>query len=297
MPTIDFVIQKEKSKYNFLTYNVILLGSNKRVLISKCGEISFINSNIHNISLLSRHELLSNIELYLPNRKLTLQCDISLIGEYDLERYELGTSDPLFKPKPMAVIPSLYDARYDLWKNNMRKFYNDGKFSDLVVCTHSRSFPVYKAILCAQSGKFRKMITENMTETNSGVIKITDLLKDETVSKLLMYLHTSILDYLDCALAKELLWAAHEFQIEALKLVCSKYLMETLDTSNVCEILQLADHLRDQELKSRARDFIAIRRHEIMNSEEWKILREVNLDLVAKTTEWMALNNSLSYRQ
>ncbi|KAG8171073.1 hypothetical protein JTE90_004468 [Oedothorax gibbosus] len=251
----------------FSVCNIHLLDSYGSIVHSICGEAEFQNSNeTWKFPFLAKHKLLSNTELYLPGGKLTLQCELSFSGDLVVNCVEFGKTDKEIFNSEKPNEDSVSDGQ-ELWKENMRQFYSDGEFSDLLVRTPNREFPVHRAILCAQSEVFRGMLSHDMKEKNSGVIEINDF-EDDTVSKLLLYLYTNSLslDDIDYVLAKDLYFAADKYRITPLQKICSNHLIESIDSSNACDILLLAEQLRDLELKATARNLIASSPYEIMNS-------------------------------
>ncbi|KAG8171740.1 hypothetical protein JTE90_024824 [Oedothorax gibbosus] len=109
------------------------------------------------------------------------------------------------------------------------------------------------------------MFENDMKEKKTGIIEIEDL-EDDTVNKMLSYLYTNAIEELDSSTAQKLYYAADRYGIKALLRICSNHLMHNLDTSNVCEILVLADTHQDEELKSYAKDFILVHVQEVINS-------------------------------
>ena len=69
--------------------------------------------------------------------------------------------------------------------------------------------------------------------------------------------------------------------------------MGCIDDFTVCDILELADRLRDQDLKSNARDFVFAHAQSVMNSEAWKNLIKTNSELTSEVMQWMICNKVL----
>lgn len=290
--TIHFVIKLPQDKKLFLICNILLLDADGKIAHSVQGEYLFPNSNetqIWNLPFLSKHKLLSKKELYLPNGRLTLRCTFSAstgVVQNEIVKYEDGITEhiKLRSSERMKVNQSPDPAHP--WTANMLQSYKEGKFSDVTICTHSAQFPVNKAIVCAQSEVFSAMFESDMKEKRTGVVEIKDL-EDDTVSKMLMFLHTNILEELDFSIACNLYSAADKYHITALRKMCSNFLTSSLDTSNVCDVLALANRHQGEELKTIARDFIFDHDREILNSEDWKKLMKVEASLTSETMHLM----------
>lgn len=217
---------------------------------------------------ISKEKLLSLEKSCFPNSTMSLRCELAVsagVQYSQVERTEFGITDN-------HQIRRLNEtADLDLpgsWRDDLQRFYADGKFSDFTVRTPNMEFPVHKAILCARSGVFRAMLERDMKENRTGIVEIEDL-DDDTVSKLLRFLYTDIVDELEWETAFKLFFAADKYELLALKRKCSNFIKTHVKKSNVCDALVLADAHQDQDLKSACEDFIGAHASEMLSSEEW----------------------------
>ncbi|GBM11908.1 hypothetical protein AVEN_209611-1 [Araneus ventricosus] len=100
---------------------------------------------------------------------------------------------------------------------------------------------------------------------------------------MLLYMYTDSLEELQWETASELYVAAEKYQIMTLKDKCSSFLKTNLSLTNACEVLLLADLHQNKELKSTVQDFILENDKIIINSSEWKLLMQANVNLAAET--------------
>jgi speckle-type POZ protein len=69
--------------------------------------------------------------------------------------------------------------------------------------------------------------------------------------------------------AKNLLYAAEKYKIDALKMKCVESLSQNLDSSNVLETLLLADRYNMEVLLGNCVGFIKIENENVFSSKEW----------------------------
>ncbi|CAL1281801.1 unnamed protein product [Larinioides sclopetarius] len=166
--------------------------------------------------------------------------------------------------------------------DDFKTLYNDQFLTDIMLTSATKSFPDHKTVLCARSSVFRAMLTDDMKEKNTACIKVEDL-ENETVQHLLLFLYSDSLEELQWESAIQLYYAADKYAIEKLKVLCSSFLIDNLNTSTASEFLLLADTHNDTQLKKIAEDFILKNEEEVFGSEEWEKLIETNPQLVIKT--------------
>ncbi|GBN31501.1 hypothetical protein AVEN_144904-1 [Araneus ventricosus] len=148
---------------------------------------------------------------------------------------------------------------------DFRSLYQSQTLSDIVIKTTSASFPTHKTMLCAGSSKLRKLLASGKS---SATLKMEDL-GDETVSRLLLFLHTDSLGDNNWTTATKLYHAAIAYQIERLKIKCSCFFLENVKHSNAANLLKLAHEHRDVRLKSLVEDFVSLRYTKITVSQIW----------------------------
>ncbi|GBN82625.1 Speckle-type POZ protein [Araneus ventricosus] len=149
--------------------------------------------------------------------------------------------------------------------DDFRSLYQSQTLSDIIIQTTSASFPAHKTILCAGSSRLRRVIARGKS-TDS--LKMEDL-EDNTVSSLLLFLHTDSLGDIKWEDATKLYHAAIDYQIERLKIKCSCFFLENLKASNAADLLKLAHEHGDARLKSLVEDFISLHDEEMNLSEGW----------------------------
>ncbi|CAI9778064.1 unnamed protein product [Fraxinus pennsylvanica] len=113
------------------------------------------------------------------------------------------------------------------------------------------SVPAHRAVLASRSPVFRAMLENDMEESISGIIEVSDASYD-AVRAFVNYLYTAEA-CLDQHMASDLLVLAEKYQVTYLKTYCEKFLMSKLNLENVlpCYALALqhgAKCLRDESL-------------------------------------------------
>ncbi|GBO44212.1 TD and POZ domain-containing protein 3 [Araneus ventricosus] len=220
--------------------------------------------------------LMGNKRLYLPNDVLSLYFE----SVYSTET----KSNELFDCR--IISPKLTKELVENSSNSavliddLKSMYMDGILSDMELRTSKQTFPAHKNILSARSPVFRRMFSNDMKESSSGYVDITDL-ESDTVHRMLLYIYTDILEDLQIESACKLYTAADKYEIMSLKGECSSFLKDNLCPTKTCDVLILADQHQDDNLKSAVQDYI-LEHNEVFNLLEWQHFMETNLKLAAE---------------
>ncbi|KAK9167296.1 hypothetical protein Scep_002487 [Stephania cephalantha] len=92
------------------------------------------------------------------------------------------------------------------------------------------SVPAHKAVLVSRSPVFRAMLKNEMEESRSGTIRISDV-SYEVLCSFVHYLYTAEVT-LDEQMACELLALAEKYQVKHLKAYCEKFMKSKVDVEN-----------------------------------------------------------------
>ncbi|GIZ03969.1 TD and POZ domain-containing protein 3 [Caerostris extrusa] len=169
---------------------------------------------------------------------------------------------------------------------SMRK---DGVLCDTKLRTSTETFPAHTVVLSARSPVFRAMFSNDMKEKSNNCVDITDLEAD-TVRRLLVYVYSDSLEYLDWENARNLYVAADKYDINSLKYKCALYLKQNLQGSNCCSILEMADRHQDADMKRTVQDFMAVLEDEFLFSDDWIELEKNIPKLATETLRSILLN-------
>ncbi|CAL1284048.1 unnamed protein product [Larinioides sclopetarius] len=236
--------------------------------------------------IFKRSSLMENKSEYLPNDILTLQCMCCFSSGIMRRAIEEVSSDSTnFNNNSInrgADKEDLLPKYQKALNNELKSLLVDGMHSDIKLRAKSKSYPAHKCILSARSPVFKAMFSINMREKTVDSVDIMDL-NDDTVFRLLQYIYSAEVEKLEWDDAMDLYEAADKYQIITLKDICSSYFKAHLCQTNACAALLLADMHHDEDLKTFAQDFILRHGKNIMNSEEWKELMKINLQLAAET--------------
>ncbi|CAL1298355.1 unnamed protein product [Larinioides sclopetarius] len=131
-------------------------------------------------------------------------------------------------------------------KQDLTTLHGDQLFCDTKLQTDTETFPAHRCVLSARSPVFKKMFTTDMKEKAGESINIPDISSD-TIRRMLQFLYTDCTGVLDLQSAKDLYIASDKYDIATLKQRCSFFMKKNLCSSNVCEILVLADMHQDKD--------------------------------------------------
>ncbi|GFQ87331.1 speckle-type POZ protein-like B [Trichonephila clavata] len=143
-------------------------------------------------------------------------------------------------------------------------------YTDVYLRCGSVSIPVHKKELSKCSPVFASMF-ENITEDTIDI----DYIDAPTLQAMLTYVYTGKIDNFTDALASDLLFAAHNYQLGQLKEVCSNHLKRNLNINNVIGIISIGD-LIDPGLKDYGLKFLSskCKISEMELTKDWKILEK-----------------------
>lgn len=201
-----------------------------------------------------RDFLLSTPCLLLPDDKLTLCCEVSVVQDYitiSEQNMQLGIDMPRC---------TLVDELGELWENS--------HFTDCCLVVAGQEFRAHKAILAARSPVFRAMFEHDTEESRKNCIEIHDL-EPEVFKAMMGFIYTGKEPDLN-SIADAVLAAADKYGLERLKVMCQRALFRELSVENAAHTLFLADLHSAVQLKTRAIDFITAHAFEVFQTSSWK---------------------------
>ncbi|KAJ8675030.1 hypothetical protein QAD02_010816 [Eretmocerus hayati] len=137
---------------------------------------------------------------------------------------------------------------------DLQLMVNDDKFSDVELVVKKEKFHAHKMMLASRSPVFAAMFQNDMQENQSNIVEIPDF-SPGVVLKLLSYIYTDSVENIQDSV-DDLIAAAEKYQLDGLKSMCSKVIIEKLDKENVIASLILANLYRIDDLKQEAMSFI-----------------------------------------
>ena len=159
-----------------------------------------------------------------------------------------------------------------------------GQFCDVVleVCNgeDQARFNAHRVVLCAGSPFFYSALNNDMKESKEGLIRLEDMSK-VAIEELLDYLYTGHVDVTQHN-AFDLLKIADFLVIPSLKEVSSKFIIQSLSSSNCLMAYYLAVNYRCFELQEKARDFIYANFTRVVEHEDF-----LNLT-INEVEEWIS---------
>ncbi|CAH3173819.1 unnamed protein product, partial [Porites evermanni] len=161
------------------------------------------------------------------------------------------------------------------------------QFSDVVLEVGSGDdlacLKAHRIVLCAASPFFYNALNSNMKEKNEGVIRLENTSK-AAMEELLEYLYTGHVG-LTQSKAFDLLEVADFFVIPSLKEITSKFIAQTLSSSNCLMAYYFAVKYQCTDLHWKARDFICRNFMTVVEQEDF-----LNLS-IKEVEEWISSND------
>ncbi|KAJ8548963.1 hypothetical protein K7X08_032326 [Anisodus acutangulus] len=147
----------------------------------------------------------------------------------------------------------------------------------------SAPVPANRALLASRSPVFRAMLENEMEESLSGMIKISDVSYD-ALRAFVTYLYTADA-CLDELMACDLLVLAEKYQVKHLKMYCEKFLISKLNWENSLPNYVFAHQHNAKNLLDAALSLIMENMDKLSKQEEYKELVDKDPRLVVEIYE------------
>ncbi|XP_013394154.1 protein roadkill [Lingula anatina] len=212
----------------------------------------------------------------LPEDKLTIFCEVSVVGD-TINVSGQSNCSPVKVPECKL-------------SEDLGSLFERSAFSDVMLNVGGREFQAHKAILAARSPVFNAMFEHDMEERKLNRVEITDV-EHEVMREILRFIYTGKTSNLE-KMADDLLAAADKYALERLKVMCEEALCTNLVVENACEVLVLADLHSAEQLKSHAIDFINSHATDVMDTAGWKAMVTNSPHLIAEAFRALASQQS-----
>lgn len=216
----------------FENLKVIWLNDNKLEFVSSKCVAPIIGNQLECVDFRNNKSINA---VYDRNEKLLSEIHVDLqelMSLIDAKcKYPLEEGDPVDNFKDRAA-----KCLVDTWTSD--------RYSDFVIITSTRKFPVHKIILSSQSLYFNEIFASNTDE-----LKMEDV-KAGAVKDLLRYIYTG--EYPRKKHAIEVFALAVRLNISNLKPIAENLVIKKLDKSNALEIFELGRRYDSEKLKKLA---------------------------------------------
>ncbi|XP_074601020.1 BTB/POZ and MATH domain-containing protein rdx [Brevipalpus obovatus] len=219
-----------------------------------------------------RDFLLDEANGLLPDDKLTLYCEVSVVAD---SVNIAGQNNAIQFKVPECRLP-----------DDLGKLFETHRFSDVTLCVNEKEFLAHKAILAARSPVFAAMFEHNLEESKQNRVEITDM-ESEVLGEMLRFIYTGKSSNLE-KMADDLLAAADKYDLERLKVMCEEALCSNLSVETAAEVLILADMHNASQLKAHAIDFINTHATDVMETQGWKAMITGRPQLIAEAFRALA---------
>lgn len=122
-------------------------------------------------------------------------------------------------------------------------------------------------------------------ESRSGIVKLSDC-SATSVRGLLEFMYTGQVEKLD-EYAEELLVISEKYDVSKLKDLCERQLIYKLNAPNVCNVLIFADMHYAERLKQACLNYLRENHKNVLETNEWKTLKDNNPRLSSDVLEWV----------
>ena len=212
-----------------------------------------------------------NATVMLPKNALKLRAEVLCT---------VLSLDPDAKPHDFP--PMLADGRAPPMK--YRRMYDFLVGRDFKLISEDESErKVHKFVLASSSPVFKNMLESNLEECQTGRCVISDM-STIILDEMLRFMYHVALEN-DKTNAKELLKAADKYEINDLKELCEKLLIDELDMDNVVGLLLLAEPLTAVNLKNAGLKFLVANSNQALKNGIIKEVSEASSSLIVELLE------------
>jgi len=179
--------------------------------------------------------------------------------------YELKILDYMQEPTEKIDIVS--------WMFSTKKFY------DFKIICSNKIFECHKVVISCQSDVFDAMFTNmNMTEGNSGEVKVDDIKADVMETMIYFMYNQKVLDAKQ--INEELLLAADKYNIANLVKLCCEQLKAKISLENALDILLTADLTNQEEPLKATSEFMRKNSGKLVKTSLWIEKEKTDLKLI-----------------
>lgn len=143
--------------------------------------------------------------------------------------------------------------------------------------------PAHKTLLASRSPVFKAMLENEMEESKSGTIKISEVSYD-ALRSFVLYLYTADVP-LDEFMACELLILADKYQVKQLKSHCENFLISKLNTDNAFMCLSFSSQHNAKNLHEASVSLITENMDKLTKQEEYQELLDKDPRLIVTIYE------------
>ena len=153
-------------------------------------------------------------------------------------------------------------------------------YSDASLVVGDKIFSVHKLVLKSKSDVFKAMFTNDMSEAETGIVKIDDI-DAEVIEEMLNYIYTGKTEKMS-ELSQELFQVANKYAIFDLREECEEYFAFDLNFENAVEILDLASVYEFESLRNNVMKFISTYEEDMVKQKRYQdfLCRDFTVDRI-----------------
>uniref|UniRef100_A0AC34F6C3 BTB domain-containing protein n=1 Tax=Panagrolaimus sp. ES5 TaxID=591445 RepID=A0AC34F6C3_9BILA len=183
-------------------------------------------------------------EHYVQDGKLTIELQATIALDETATTALIGNNGD---DAALKITPSLATFMFE-----------DNASKDVTLVVEEESIQAHSKVLGYHSPVFERMFNGTMKESTERKATITDF-EFEVVQSAVFFCYDMFLPFVEPSknLFEQLLRFADKYDMKKLMDFCEKSLISKIDTTNVCQFIQLANEVNAFELKEKCRIFMS----------------------------------------
>lgn len=162
-------------------------------------------------------------------------------------------------------------------QNQLSRFYDNEKFSDIVIKYNGGEIKSHKLLLSARSPVFASLLdADEMKDKNEIIINDSNA---HVVHQMMEFIYTDNKPSRIDEFAGDLLIISTKYELVKLRGMCEDSLIDNIDINNAVDVLIFADNCDAKKLKACCADFICKNKSELNQNELFGKLEKQNVQL------------------
>ena len=181
-------------------------------------------------------------------------------------------------------------SRLQKLSDDFKEMYIKVKKCDFLFKVDGEDIHAHRLILENRSPVFAAMLSHDTKENQTGEVSIKDM-DVIALEAILLYLYSGETKVLTSNNVYRIYAAADRYDIQDVKKMCSKYIIQNLSVESVCDVIKFAEMHHDEQMGNSAREYFKDNADKVLESKNWdtfvKENHNISVELLASIVKTM----------